>query len=267
MSNCQGLENWWLNNCLDPLQRLIAIVVLPWDKVGHSGQDGTHNTKIEGHYKNDYKMSKKCELELDCLLTEIERAAHCIKPRSEAAFRVICEYIKCNTQTTAGSPMPDIKTLKRAWNYKSEKTSPSAATRNKLAESLKYDGWEAYKEAAQKRIHSDPLFNPEDIKVDKLKEGEIRTIGWYPNRYVKIKYLGNYQFEVVECKGMNKSKGEKIIAKRFGLQIMISFNNVYNYTTKQYEVQMGYPERLDVCAINNDNLSDEDLQKMGFIAF
>lgn len=212
-------------------------------------------------------MSKKCELELDCLLREIERAAHCKRPCSDAAFRVIHEYIKRNTETIKGSPMPDIKTLKRAWNYKSEKTSPGAATRNKLAESLGYDGWEAYKEAAQKRIHSEPLFDPEDIKVDKLKEGEVRIIGWYPNRYCKIRYLGNYQFEVVECKGMNKSKGEKITAKRFGVRVMLSINDVYNYTTKQYEVQMGYPERLDVCAINNDNLSDEDLRKMGFIVF
>lgn len=66
---------------------------------------------------------------------------------------------------------------------------------------------------------------------------------------------------------MNKSKGEKITAKRFGVRVMLSINDVYNYTTKQYEVQMGYPERLDVCAINNDNLSDEDLRKMGFIVF
>ena len=71
---------------MDPLQRLIAIVVLPWDKVGHSGQDGTHNTKIEGHYKNDYKMSKKCELELDCLLTEIERAATLYKTSFRGCF-------------------------------------------------------------------------------------------------------------------------------------------------------------------------------------
>ncbi len=212
-------------------------------------------------------MNKKREFELDCLLMEIEREAHCKSPRSNAAFRAIYEYIKSNTQTTAGSPMPDIKTLKRAWNYKSEKTSPSAATRNKLAESLRYDGWEAYKETAQKRIYREPLFNPEDIKVDKLTEGEIKTIGWYPNRYFKLKYLGNYQFEVIECMGMNKSRGEKITAKRFGLRVILSINDVYNYTTKQYEVQIGYPERLDVCAINNDNLSDEELRNMGFIAF
>lgn len=212
-------------------------------------------------------MNKKRELELDCLLLEIERAAHCIRPCSEAAFRVIYEYINRNTKSTGGSPMPEIKTLKRAWNYKSEKTSPSIATRNKLAEALQYDGWEAYKEAAQKRVHSEPLFDPTDIKVDKLIEGEVKTIGWYPNRYCKIKYLGNYQFEVVECKGMNKSKGEKFTAKRFGLRVILSINEVYNYNTKQYETQIGYPERLDICVINNDNLSDEELRHSGLIAF
>lgn len=63
---------------------------------------------------------------------------------------------------------------------------------------------------------------------------------------------------------MNKSKGEKIAAKRFYLRIILSINDVYN---SKYEAQIGYPERLDVCAINNDNLSDEELRNMGFIAF
>jgi hypothetical protein len=55
------------------------------------------------------------------------------------------------------------------------------------------------------------------FKFSSLLEGEIVCIGWYPQKYCRLKFLGEYSFEVVESYGMKSEVGRKFETSGFRL--------------------------------------------------
>lgn len=70
-------------------------------------------------------------------------------------------------------------------------------------------------------ITTENLFNPNDIIVSKLKIGEEVTIGWYPIRYVIVKYEGNYNFKVID--GNDSKMKEKKCLKQLDSKLYFPF--------------------------------------------
>ena len=59
-----------------------------------------------------------------------------------------------------------------------------------------------------------------------MKEGDEVTIGWYPKKYCRLKFLEGYSFEVVESYGMHHKKGEIIETHGFRLAPITSKINL-----------------------------------------
>lgn len=99
---------------------------------------------------------------------------------------------------------------------------PSTTKLNMIAIAIGYIGWKEY--CAVKRgkiITKNTFFDPRNIKVEELKEeGTPIIIGWYPQYFIKLEYLGNYLFKVLSYSYNLKGKynqGEEKTIYGFGL--------------------------------------------------
>ena len=51
-----------------------------------------------------------------------------------------------------------------------------------------------------------------------MKPGKIQEIGWPPNRYLQLKYLGNNHFVVAVSLNSKLQKGDEFVASVFELE-------------------------------------------------
>ncbi|MTK53877.1 hypothetical protein [Paludibacter sp.] len=112
-------------------------------------------------------------------------------------------------------------TIKRAFGFISRTYPPNATTRSVIARAIGYKGWDDFCKKALENYEAG--FQTIDSHFfSSLITEQLITIGWYPRKYCILKYLGEYEFEVIENCGL-KSK----IARRFettGFQLASSNN-------------------------------------------
>jgi len=109
-------------------------------------------------------------------------------------------------------------TLKRLWGYVSLQPSPRIATLDVLA---RYVGRKSFSDFC-KMLRDDPstesgFFTTRFVVADELNEGAGLTIGWAPNRLVKLKYLGNSMFKVLSSDNSKLRVGDEFCAAQFML--------------------------------------------------
>lgn len=183
---------------------------------------------------------------LDYAIAKLEEKINCKNINHKLDFDKIIKLI----EEKGAKYVPDVKTLRRAWNYRKETTKPSKATKESLAIALNFSGWDDFEQHVERTKGKDPLFDPSSIKVDELSIGQNITLGWPLRKYAKVKYLGDYKFEIVECKGVKKEVGDVFNAKRFGIKIPhLTIGIVYNEETKEEDLQMGFPCEFNIVAI------------------
>lgn len=98
-----------------------------------------------------------------------------------------------------------------------------------FANSLRYKDWESF----TRSIKTDKeLFDPEAINPSKLHINEEVIVGWQTTHYyAKLKYLGNFLFEVVEREGIGREIGEHFIAIKFVIDdILFMGDGLNGYT-------------------------------------
>ena len=67
-----------------------------------------------------------------------------------------------------------------------------------IAESIGYRSFDHFCEIKrQENILESHYYNPLDYVVERMEKKEY-TIGWYPENYVKLEYLGEYKFKIIE---------------------------------------------------------------------
>lgn len=137
--------------------------------------------------------------------------------------------------------------LQRLWNYGQPKTDGEVViginTLNKLARCMQCRDWDDYLE--KMKMSEEVLFDPMDIQVSLLKTDEIIVIGWYPDHYIKAKYIGNSTFDVLEASiHMKKQAGQQFKAKRFELSYPLGLNNT----------SIGYSLWPSILAMNEEEL-------------
>ncbi|WP_204500099.1 hypothetical protein [Bacteroides caecicola] len=87
---------------------------------------------------------------------------------------------------------------------------------NLIAKSIGYKNWEDF--CLKYKLDTEKEFTGMDyFKFSSLLEGETVYIGWYPQRYCKLKYLGEYSFEVIESCRMRSNVGRIIETSGFRL--------------------------------------------------
>ena len=109
-------------------------------------------------------------------------------------------------------------TLKRLWGYVTLQPSPRVATLDVLA---RYTGAASFAGFC-KGLKSDPsfesgFFTTRFVVSDELAEGDTVTVGWAPNRLVKLLYLGNSSYRVVSSENAKLQAGDEFSASQFML--------------------------------------------------
>lgn len=151
------------------------------------------------------------------------------------AYQDLSDYIKKQSEANFPSPryadgeliqQPEtisIDTLRRYWGEKDagKGIKPDIGKLSLMARALGYKDWETFcLEHGQSNTDFDAAkgFNEMDyFKFSSLLEGEIVCIGWYPEKYCRLKFLGGYSFEVVESFGMRSEVGRIVETSGFRL--------------------------------------------------
>ena len=151
------------------------------------------------------------------------------------AYSDLSDYINRQSEKNFPTPRYDdgkpiqqreeisVDTLRRYWGEKdaNKGIKPDAGKLSLMARALGYKDWGTF---CLEHGHSNTDYDVEKgfsgmdyFKFSSLYEGETICIGWYPQKYCRLKFLGGYSFEVVESCGMRSCIGRKIETSGFCL--------------------------------------------------
>ena len=101
-------------------------------------------------------------------------------------------------------------TLKRLWGYVSLNPTPRVATLDILSRFVGHKNFKAFCESLRdSKAFVSTFFTAKCQTVAELIPGVVVTIGWAPNRLVKLKYHGDFQFEVVSSENSQLMCGDR----------------------------------------------------------
>lgn len=101
-------------------------------------------------------------------------------------------------------------TLKRLWGYVSLNPTPRIATLDILARFVGYKNFKAFCEGLKEsKAFVSTFFTARYQTVAELTAGVHVTIGWAPNRLVRLNYLGDFQFEVLSSENSQLQPGDR----------------------------------------------------------
>lgn len=107
-------------------------------------------------------------------------------------------------------------TLKRLWGYVNDAHKPRIVTLDILAKYAGYHDFADFKEWLKRSPrYNSSFFDACQLTSSDLQEGKKITIGWSPNRLVKLRYLGNSTFEVLESHNSKLLAGDRFITGCF----------------------------------------------------
>ena len=101
-------------------------------------------------------------------------------------------------------------TLKRLWGYVSLNPTPRVATLDILSRFVGYMNFKAFCTSLKdSKAFVSTFFTSRCQSVAELTQGVSVTIGWAPNRLVRLCYLGDFQFEVVSSENSQLQSGDR----------------------------------------------------------
>jgi hypothetical protein len=107
-----------------------------------------------------------------------------------------------------------ISTLKRLLGFVSGVQEPRLYTLDILAKYLGFNNWDIYLEEI-KSINSSEFFNVEKVDVTSLKINSQVLIAYEPNRKLRLKYLGDFQFKIELSENSKLQEGDIIKITNF----------------------------------------------------
>lgn len=101
-------------------------------------------------------------------------------------------------------------TLMRLWGYVRTKGKPSLHTLSILSRFLGYESISAYLlEIRDKKSRGSSFMQTDVIIAERLAEGEIVELKWFPSRVVRVEYLGDSTFRVIANQNSRLSVGDE----------------------------------------------------------
>lgn len=101
-------------------------------------------------------------------------------------------------------------TLKRLWGYVSLNPTPRVATLDILSRFVGHRNFKAFCTSLKdSKAFVSTFFTAKCQTVAELTRGVSVTIGWAPNRLVRLCYLGDFQFEVVSSENSQLQSGDR----------------------------------------------------------
>lgn len=92
-------------------------------------------------------------------------------------------------------------TLKRLWGYVNDSHQPRAYTLDTLSRYVghtDYDDFCSWLKSSP--VYNSSFFTTKQVMAKDLALGSELEIGWSPNRYLRLSYLGDTRFKVVEAR-------------------------------------------------------------------
>ena len=142
--------------------------------------------------------------ELAYLLTEVEnRYGRRIATTTD--FESLSFVIEHQTGEQISS-----STLKRLWGYVSLNPTPRIATLDILSKFVGHKNFKAFCEGLKdSEAFVSTFFTAKYQTVAELVPGVQVTIGWSPNRIIRLSYLGDFQFEVIASENSQLQVGDR----------------------------------------------------------
>lgn len=100
-------------------------------------------------------------------------------------------------------------TIKRLWGYVGMHVTPRMYTLDVLA---KYAGFDSYKDFCDSLrstdLRSSEFFQTDRIDSAQLSAGDKVSIGWQPDRFVTMEYIGDNHFKILEADNSKLQPGD-----------------------------------------------------------
>lgn len=107
-------------------------------------------------------------------------------------------------------------TMKRLWDYVNDQHKPRESTLDILA---RYVGHKDYKRFCAwlktTPCYASSFFQADQLMSSNLKPDQKITIGWSPNRIVKLLYLGESTYEVLSSENSKMQPGDRFLCGSF----------------------------------------------------
>ena len=141
--------------------------------------------------------------ELAYLLTEVE-TKYGRRIATTTDFESLSVVIEHQTGELISS-----STLKRLWGYVSLNPTPRISTLDILSRFLGYRDFKGFcNDLRESKAYDSTFFSANFLAVSDLEQGAEVTIGWVPNRLVKLHYHGMFKFEVVSSENSQLKSGD-----------------------------------------------------------
>lgn len=142
---------------------------------------------------------------IECLKRDIEQKLNrSMLTPSDFNFLSVRIMSECGEQIS-------MHTLMRVWGYLNSKSQPSIQTLSLLSRFVGYDSISKYLLDLNIRKSRGSMFIETDIVMtDALRPGDMVSLEWYPARVVKLEYIGEYRFRVVENQNSRLKEGDEL---------------------------------------------------------
>lgn len=136
-----------------------------------------------------------------------------------------CEYLSLDIESKTGIRI-GATTLKRLMGFAQDERTPHTSTLDTIARYLGFQHWD---ELAMIEDKGNSDFDAVDgeVRSGNLKEGQQVEFTYLPDRKVRMRYLGNNRYQVVESLKSKLQVGDEVVVLNFILNHPLLVMNVW----------------------------------------
>lgn len=148
--------------------------------------------------------------ELQTLLQEVEKKyGHPLECTND--FRVLSALMEYECKD-----LVSVSTLKRLWGYVSQQTTPRESTLDVLSRFIGFKSFSDYHISMIGGMgESSGYVDSAIVSAKDVPDGALLTIGWAPNRILKLRKTGMQEWEVVKSYNSKLQDGDRFEAACF----------------------------------------------------
>lgn len=118
-------------------------------------------------------------------------------------------------------------TLKRIWGYVTYTHTPRRYTLDILSKFIGYADFDTFcLESISEKISDSDFFTPFKILSNDLSIADKIEIGWNPNRYLILEFLGDNRYKVIDNKNSKLMVGDEFSTPTFMLKYPLYITNI-----------------------------------------
>ena len=138
-----------------------------------------------------------------------------------------CEYLSLDIASKTGVRI-GATTLKRLVGFANDEREPHTSTLDAIARYLGYAHWQELS-AIEDKGNSDFDSSDEEIRSADLQPDAIVEITYLPDRKVRMRYLGNYHYKIVDSENSKLQVGDELEVQNFVLHHPLLAMNVWRH--------------------------------------